>query len=120
MSGGDTLGMWVNSHPWSSMVEVLIDRTEYPADGPKARWDGVFNPAERTITFHDSPIGNVRESRSFCITKETAQSVLDSLWRSGFRPNGGRDAEGVHEAQREHIADLRKVLDVHVRGKAAS
>lgn len=106
----DLLGMWVHPLPWSQDIEVLLDRTEYPEGGVKKRFDAKYR--DGALTFHESRLGQTHDERSFRISRETAQKVFESLWAAGLRPNGGRDAEGVHAAQKEHIGDLRKMVEL--------
>mgnify|MGYP001247230715 CR=1 FL=1 len=45
---------------------------------------------------------------------DAAQRLMDELWRIGLRPTDYRDTDGEVAAQKEHITDLRKVLDFHL------
>lgn len=43
------------------------------------------------------------------LSPESAQLLMDSLWNVGVRPSDNRDISEILNANREHIADLRKV-----------
>ena len=46
---------------------------------------------------------------SFTVTEQTAQAMMDGLWREGFRPTEGSGSAGSLAATQEHLADMRKI-----------
>lgn len=44
------------------------------------------------------------------LREQEAQSLIDELWRAGYRPTEEVGTEGVIAAQRDHIKDLREQL----------
>lgn len=45
------------------------------------------------------------------LTDDQGQQLVNQLWRAGFRPSEAVSSTGEREAMREHIKDLRGVID---------
>lgn len=48
---------------------------------------------------------------AFLLTREDAQALMDELWRAGVRPSNGEGATGQLASTREHLADMRKIVE---------
>ena len=48
-------------------------------------------------------------SESAQINNNTAQTLMDDLWSSGFRPTEGSGSAGSLRATEKHLADMRKI-----------
>jgi hypothetical protein len=43
------------------------------------------------------------------LTNETAQELMDELWRAGLRPSEGSGSAGSLRATERHLEDMRKL-----------
>lgn len=102
--------VWAHACAWSSDVEVMVYRFE--VDNVQSAAQAVVDVD--AVTFKAYSLG-APPRPTFVVSRTSAQRLFDQLFAAGFRPNGGRDSEGVHAAQREHIEDLRKVLNAFVK-----
>ncbi len=51
------------------------------------------------------------------LQKDSAQELLDELWRAGLRPSNVKSLDGQVEAMQHHIDDLRWIIKAHVVGE---
>lgn len=98
--------MFIAPDPFGRRVKVLLRHEK----DRRQQWCGV-QLEDGSITFEAVPEGCPPSDHTFDITEQDAQAAFDQLWNAGYRPRGGRDSEGVREAQREHIKDLRGVIE---------
>ena len=49
------------------------------------------------------------EGPTFFLKRQEAQGLMDELYRVGFRPTENHYTDETFKANREHIADLRRV-----------
>lgn len=103
--------MWMTNDPRGKCLRVALEIETRATDKPRV---GVADESGNIAFVEVEPASIRLNDCTFIIPDRDAQHVFDQLWQAGFRPASGRDAEGVHAAQREHIQDLRKVLDAVV------
>ena len=99
----------MNPALWDRAIEVLIYGVDRDTEGAAKCFDMVAD-SDGNFRATPKPLGSFVEP-TFRISPETAQELFDRLWAAGYRPNGGRTSEGVVEAQRDHIKDLRSVIE---------
>jgi len=46
---------------------------------------------------------------AFALSDQETQSLMDNLWKCGFRPTEARGSAGSMEAQSKHLEDMRKI-----------
>ncbi len=52
------------------------------------------------------------------LQKDSAQELLDELWRAGLRPSNVKSLDGQIEAMQHHIDDLRWIVKAHIVGES--
>jgi len=46
----------------------------------------------------------------FSLTKNEMQSLMDEIWRAGFRPSEGSGSAGSLKATQKHLEDMRTLV----------
>lgn len=102
------------------MAEADLARLRVRAD----RWDygnqvallfetqvtnGLRRAVGSTITFREVD-DNTPIEPTITVSPETAQGLMDELWRCGFRPTEAKGGEQAFEAQRRHLEDMRALV----------
>lgn len=64
------------------------------------------------VTFVDEEVpGKLKPEPTAVVDRAAGQMLIDELWRAGLRPSAGLSSTGEAEARREHVADLRNVVN---------
>lgn len=72
---------------------------------------GQWAYAQVTMVMRDAKEADHPIEPSFMLTREAAQGLMDDLWRAGVRPSNGEGATGQLASTREHLADMRKLVE---------
>ena len=68
-------------------------------------------PNEDPAVLSWQEVSETTETPEFaCISKDTAQILMDDLWTCGIRPTEGQGSAGAMAAVQEHLKDLRKLV----------
>lgn len=88
----------VQSAPWNAALEVLIhDRSTHAV---------AVNIEMKTLT--DEEAATWRPP-VMTLATESAQTLMDDLWRCGLRPSEGAGSAGALSATQKHLDDMRKI-----------
>lgn len=82
--------------PWRDGVELYIG-----SDDLRTRVKEIL--LERTEE-------NVCVAPSFVLSNQNAQTLMDDLWNSGFRPTEGSGSAGALRATERHLEDMRTLV----------
>lgn len=94
-------------NPMSCKVEMLVCETragQIHATAPRIALQ-VLPP--------DDGVNRIEPTLS--IPDETAQRLIDELWRCGFRPTEGTGSAGALAAVEKHLADMRQIAFAQLR-----
>lgn len=97
----------MNERYWSGELEVLC-RYEAFAESvgflvkQGSSFGKVVELEHREPGLHIEP--------TFSLSPESAQKLMDSMWREGFRPTEGKGSAGSLRATEEHLSDMRKIV----------
>jgi len=103
-------------NPWGKNVSVLIRHLEY---GQPAKQRCGEQAGDASIIFREIETGE-QPSSTLEISEENANYLINQLWNAGYRPANVEDCNAVVAAQKEHIADLRKMVDDLISRQHAS
>jgi len=90
----------------SAQYRPMTDRVDLMIKASRGQQRYVLARAEMV----EVPPGEVPGVDPLSVSMHDAQRLMDDLWRAGLRPSDAIASTGQHEAQRQHIDDLRAVL----------
>lgn len=88
-----------SKNPWVNKIEILI------GDESKR---GVFGVAT-DIVFHQKEEGEML-SPSLVIDGDSAQQLMDDLYRCGIRPSEASGSVGQLSATERHLKDMQRIV----------
>ena len=94
----NTIEIFTQLSPWSKSVEFCV----VSRDGEQ------FYKAEPLIMKETSP--DLIAEPLFTLSHKAVQSLIDDLWRCGYRPSEGSGSAGQLRATQNHLNDMRKLV----------
>ena len=95
-----------NKSPWTGKVDILVADISLRGKMAVAK-DVVFH------TLSDNEI----YSPTFSIDGDSAQELIDELWRCGLRPTEGVGSVGQLSATERHLKDMQRLVFDHLISK---
>lgn len=92
-------GISVERTPFGNKIEVLLTWKSA---------SGVFSVAE-PITFKELAENEYPSHPSLTISQQSAQDLMDQLWRCGLRPTEGAGSAGSLAATERHLRDMQAI-----------
>ena len=103
---GDELRIRVQRAPWYMGAELLIATPTHKMQ------NAVMVPIDKNLPTDFNDL--------FQIDDKCAQTLMDDLWASGYRPTEGAGTAGAMQATQKHLDDMRaivgKQLEVEMKG----
>lgn len=101
MHGTQGLQIRVLSDTWAIGVEMVFHERDFE--------NNVVNIGKLIMEPYSAGTSIPIESR-INIEDKTAQSLMDDLWKYGFRPTEGKGSAGALAATEKHLKDMRMLV----------
>ncbi len=104
------LSIYAYDYPYSGGIELRIEtRSFIDPDGTISNKEHFYTVDQMTtkeIDLYDRTVQS-----PLVITQKEAQNLLDSLWKIGIRPTDGEGSVGQIGAIKDHLSDMRKLVE---------
>ena len=99
------------------ITKVRASRNSYAFDGVSLYLVSYVTGNDGSVISSHAPPPQMKEhpegayiEPTVNLNEQEAQSLMDDLWRCGFRPSSGEGNEGQLGATRSHLEDMRKIV----------